>query len=80
VRLLWEPEVSAVEIQQVKGDEHALTSAEKQIAKHWSACMAHASNLAIEDSTFKVEIFGDPCREIREAVENVSVSGDHIGG
>src|SRR5262249_13774995 len=71
-------QVFAVEIQQVKGDEDALATAEQQIAEHRPTSFIHAGNLAVEHGTFNVKVFSDPCRKIRKAAEGVSISGDEF--
>jgi len=75
----WQrPQVFAVQIQQVKRDEHTLTTAAKQITEDRSACIIDACNLAIEDGAFHAKMVRDPCREIRKATECISVSVDQF--
>src|SRR5262245_42699544 len=40
--------VLSVEVEQVKSDEDALATTEKQITEHWPACIIDASNLTVE--------------------------------
>jgi hypothetical protein len=63
-----------VEVQQVKRDEHALTSAEEQIAEDRPSSTIDVRNLTVDYCTFNVKVFTDPRGEIRKATEDVSVS------
>src|SRR5262249_24653634 len=54
------PQIFAVEVQHVKRDEDALTTAKKQITKDWASGVIDASYLTIEYRTFDAEMFSDP--------------------
>jgi hypothetical protein len=68
------PKVLAIEVEQVKRDEHARTTAEERITKHRPTGFINAGNLAVEDSTFNWKMFRDPHGEIRKATEHVSIA------
>jgi hypothetical protein len=55
-----------------------VTTPEKQIKEDRPASIINASNLAVEYGAFNVQMFSDPCGEIREATEGISISGDQF--
>src|SRR5262245_32536474 len=70
----WQsPQVFTVELEQVKRNEDALTTAEKQIAKDGASGFIDAGNLAIENSAFNLEVFSDPFAEICKTAKYVSI-------
>jgi hypothetical protein len=47
-------EIFAIEIEQVKCDEHALATTEEQITQHRPASLLNTSNLSVENGAFTV--------------------------
>ena len=54
---------SSLEIEEVKCDEHTVTSAEKQIKKDWTARIVNERNLAVQNSAVNPKVTGDPLAE-----------------
>jgi hypothetical protein len=44
----------------------------------WREFLTLIRNLAVEYGAFNVQMFSDPCGEIREATEGISISGDQF--
>src|SRR5262245_58885982 len=56
-----------------------MTASEYQITEHRTAVTINAGNLTVENGAFDPEIFREPNRQLRKAVEDVSVSRNQFG-
>ena len=71
-------EVFAVQVEQIKRNEDALSLAEKQSAEVRPAGVIDAGNLAIEHRTLDAQVFSDRRRKIRKAAEYVSIPRNQL--
>src|SRR5262249_40681151 len=71
-------DILAVQVEQIKRDEDALSLAEEQSAEVRPAGVIEAGDLTIEHGVLDAQVFGEPRREFSAATKDVSIPRNQL--